>query len=386
MLTSTSNGATIAWQRQHALAFAAPVAHGRRPRPSARRGRVTISTTTDPAASPRRAPSLSAVAEAAGVSMQTVSRVARGFDNVSPETRTRVQQAMAELGYRPNRAARALRSGRFRTIGVIMFTLASFGNMRTLEAIADAAGAADFTITLLPMASRTEEGVRSAFSRLHEQAVDGVVIIIESHVIDTAEVALPDGVPMVVVDSTGTTEHPAIDTDQADGARLATQHLLDLGHDTVWHVSGPASSYSAARRQAAWAATLTAAGRTVPPVFEGDWNTSSGYRAGVSIAVRPEITAVFAANDQTALGVLRACHELGRPVPSTLSVVGFDDSPESDSFWPPLTTVHQSFDEVGRRAVATLLRQIEGGAATAATDLVPVRLVERASTAAPPAR
>ncbi|PZE63847.1 LacI family transcriptional regulator [Curtobacterium sp. MCBD17_021] len=356
-------------------------------RPSARRGRVTISTTTtDPAATPRRAPSLSAVAEVAGVSMQTVSRVARGFDNVSPETRSRVQQAMAELGYRPNRAARALRSGRFRTIGVIMFTLASFGNMRTLEAIADAAGAADFTITLLPMASRTEEGVRSAFSRLHEQAVDGVVIIIESHVIDTAEVALPDGVPMVVVDSTGTTEHPAIDTDQADGARLATQHLLDLGHETVWHVSGPASSYSAARRQAAWAATLTAAGRTVPPVFEGDWNTSSGYRAGLSIAARPDITAVFAANDQTALGVLRACHELGRPVPSTLSVVGFDDSPESDSFWPPLTTVHQSFDEVGRRAVATLLTQIEGGAATAATDLVPVRLVERASTAAPPAR
>lgn len=347
---------------------------------------MTIPTTTDPAAVPRRAPSLSAVAEAAGVSMQTVSRVARGFDNVSPETRTRVQQAMSELGYRPNRAARALRSGRFRTIGVIMFTLASFGNMRTLEAIADAAGAADFTITLLPMASRTEEGVRSAFSRLHEQAVDGVVIIIESHVIDTAEVALPDGVPMVVVDSTGTTEHPAIDTDQADGARLATQHLLDLGHETVWHVSGPASSYSAARRQAAWAATLTAAGRPVPPVFEGDWNTSSGYQAGLSIAARPEITAVFAANDQTALGVLRACHELGRPVPSSLSVVGFDDSPESDSFWPPLTTVHQSFDEVGRRAVATLLTQIEGGAATSATDLVPVRLVERASTAAPPAR
>jgi len=342
--------------------------------------------TTDLSATGRRAPSMAAVADAAGVSMQTVSRVARGFDNVSPDTRERVQQAMASLGYRPNRAARALRSGRFRTIGVIMFTLASFGNMRTLEAIADAAGAADFTITLLPMASRTEEGVRSAFSRLHEQAVDGVVIIIESHVIDTAEVALPDGVPMVVVDSTGTTEHPAIDTDQTDGARLATQHLLDLGHDTVWHVAGPSSSYSAARRLAAWQTTLERAGRVVPPVFHGDWNTSSGYRAGLEIARRPEITAVFAANDQTALGILRACHELGRTVPESLSVVGFDDSPESDSFWPPLTTVHQSFDEVGRRAVSTLLAQIEGAPVVATTDLVPVRLVERASTAAPPPR
>lgn len=333
----------------------------------------------------RRSPSMAAVATAAGVSMQTVSRVARGFDNVSPDTRDRVQRAMDELGYRPNRAARALRSGRFRTIGVIMFTLASFGNMRTLEAIADAAGAADFTITLLPMASRTEEGVRSAFSRLHEQAVDGVVIIIESHVIDTAEVALPDGVPVVVVDSTGTTEHPAIDTDQAEGARLATQHLLDLGHDTVWHVAGPSSSYSAARRLAAWQATLERAGRAVPPVFHGDWNTESGYHHGLEIANRADITAVFAANDQTALGVLRAAHERGRDVPGSLSVVGFDDSPESDSFWPPLTTVHQSFDEVGRRAVRTLLSQIDGGSPGAALDLVPVRLVVRASSAAPPA-
>lgn len=335
----------------------------------------------------RRAPSMAAVAEAAGVSMQTVSRVARGFDNVSPDTRDRVQRAMDELGYRPNRAARALRSGRFRTIGVIMFTLASFGNMRTLEAIADAAGAADFTITLLPMASRTEEGVRSAFSRLHEQAVDGVVIIIESHIIDSAEVALPDGVPMVVVDSTGTTQHPSIDTDQAEGARLATQHLLDLGHDTVWHVAGPVSSYSAARRLAAWQDTLERAGRVVPPVFHGGWTTSHGYEAGLAIAARPDITAVFAANDQTALGVLRAAHESGRDVPGSLSVVGFDDSPEADSFWPPLTTVHQSFDEVGRRAVRNLLGQIEGNPEPASTvaDLVPTRLVVRASTAVPPA-
>ncbi|RDI00429.1 substrate-binding family protein [Curtobacterium sp. AG1037] len=120
-------------------------------------------------------------------------------------------------------------------------------------------------------------------------------------------------------------------------------------------------------------------------MFHGGWTTEHGYSAGLEIAGRPEITAVFAANDQTALGVLRAAHESGRSVPDSLSVVGFDDSPESDSFWPPLTTVHQSFDEVGRRAVANLLAQIEGDPVHTATDLVPVRLVERASTAAPPA-
>lgn len=333
---------------------------------------------------PRRAPSLAAVADAAGVSMQTVSRVARGFDNVSPDTRDRVQRAMDDLGYRPNRAARALRSGRFRTIGVIMFTLASFGNMRTLEAISAAAAAADFTITLLPMASRTGEGVRTALSRLHEQAVDGVVIVIESHIIDTAEVVLPSGVPLVVVDSAGTTDRPSIDIDQAEGARLATQHLLDLGHETVWHVAGPTASYSAERRLVAWRETLEHAGRRVPRVLPGGWSTADGHRAGQEIAARPEITAVFAVNDQTALGVLRAAHEAGRSVPESLSVVGFDDFPESESFWPPLTTVHQSFDEVGRRAVATLLAQIEGTPVRTSTDLVPVRLVERASTAPPP--
>ncbi|WP_083528092.1 LacI family DNA-binding transcriptional regulator [Curtobacterium ammoniigenes] len=325
---------------------------------------------------------MAAVASAAGVSMQTVSRVARGFDNVSDDTRERVQRVMDELGYRPNRAARALRSGRFRTIGVIMFTLSSFGNMRTLEAIAEAAGAADFTITLLPMVSRTEAGVRSAISRLSEEAVDGVIIIIESHVLDAAEVALPDGVPVVVIDSTGTAEHPSIDTDQAEGARLATQHLLNLGHRTVWHVSGPLASYSAMRREAAWRATLEAAGAPVPEVFRGDWNTDSGYRIGRELAGRSEVTAVFAANDQTALGVMRACHEAGRSIPGTLSIVGFDDMPESDSFWPPLTTIHQRFDEVGRRAVARLIATIDG-ATPAENSIVPVSLVQRSSTAPP---
>lgn len=330
----------------------------------------------------RRSPSMAAVAAAAGVSMQTVSRVARGFDNVSDDTRERVQRAMEELGYRPNRAARALRSGRFRTIGVIMFTLSSYGNMRTLEAIAAAAGEADFTITLLPMVSRTEAGVRSAISRLSEEAVDGVIIIIESHVLDAAEVALPDGVPVVVIDSTGTAEHPSIDTDQAEGARLATQHLLDLGHRTVWHVSGPLASYSAMRREAAWRATLEAAGAPVPSPFRGDWTTDAGYRIGREIAARSEITAVFAANDQTALGVMRACHEAGRPIPETLSIVGFDDTPESDSFWPPLTTIHQQLDKVGRGAVARLLATIDG-APPAEDSIVPVSLVERQSTAPP---
>ncbi|GAA4666305.1 LacI family DNA-binding transcriptional regulator [Frondihabitans cladoniiphilus] len=329
----------------------------------------------------RRTVSASDVARAAGVSMQTVSRVVRDLDNVQPATRDRVREAMTSLGYRPNRAARALRSGRFRTIGVIMFTLSSYGNMRTLDAIAEAASALDHTVTLLPVHQRTRGGVSTAFTRLSEQAVDGIVIVIEAN-LDETEIDLPTDVPIVVLDSSRASERPVVDTDQAQGARLATQHLLDLGHETVWHAAGPDSSFSARRRQESWRATLEAAGRPVPPVFEGDWTTSSGYRIGLEIVNRPEITAVFAANDQTALGILRACHEFGRRVPEDLSVVGFDDMPESDSFWPPLTTVHQSFDDVGRLSIEILMAEIAGSKGAAST-IVPTRLVVRDSTAAP---
>ena len=323
------------------------------------------------------------VARHAGVSMQTVSRVARDLENVQPATRDRVRASMVELGYSPNRAARALRSGRFHTIGVIMFTLSSFGNTKFLEAIAEAAGMVGYTITLLPVSQRTRGEVTGAIARLSEQAVDGVVIVIEADLLSEDDVDLPADVPVVIIDSSRLSERPFIDTDQALGARLATQHLLDLGHETVWHIAGPQTFYAARRREAAWREVLESHGREVPPPFTGDWSTGSGYRAGLEIARRPDITAVFVANDGMALGLLRACHELGRDVPSTLSIVGFDDMTESESFWPPLTTIHQHFDEVGRSSVAMLVAQIERTTPTPVT-MVPVDLVVRASTAPPP--
>ncbi|MCU1526436.1 MAG: LacI family transcriptional regulator [Frondihabitans sp.] len=329
-----------------------------------------------------RKASASDVALAAGVSMQTVSRVARGLDNVQPATRDRVRAAMDKLGYSPNRAARALRSGRFHTIGVIMFTLSSYGNSKTLEAIAEAASEADYTITLLPVHQRTQGGVTGAFARLSEQAVDGVIIVIEADILAERDLALPADVPVVVIDSSGRSARPLIDTDQAQGTRLAVQHLLDLGHETVWHVTGPENSYSSRRREAAWRSLLTDAGRDVPEPFRGDWTTGSGYRVGLEIAARPEITAVFVANDAMALGVLRACHETGRSIPASLSIVGFDDMTESESFWPPLTTIHQRFDEVGRSAIGLLLREMNHDE-PASGVIVTTGLVVRESTAAP---
>ena len=342
------------------------------------------------------------VARLAGVSSQTVSRVSNGHSNVDERTRERVVQAMQVLGYRPNGAARALRSGRFHTIGVIMTTLQTFGNMRTLDAVAREAARSDYSVTLMPIADPTLLRVSGAYERLSAQAVDGAVIILEARLLDQAEFALPPGIPVVVVDSGAGPGYTVVDTDQALGARQATEHLLSLGHAHVWHVAGPSTSYSAANRAASWRRTLADHGIAPPPALPGDWTSESGYRAGTALARRPEVTAVFAANDQMALGVMRALHEAGRSVPEDVSVVGFDDMEEARSFWPPLTTIRQDFTAVGRLSFQKLLRKVNagGGGGSGSGDsgggdsgggdsggdktMVPTELVVRRSTGRPP--
>ncbi|MCX4671903.1 LacI family DNA-binding transcriptional regulator [Streptomyces sp. NBC_01381] len=334
----------------------------------------------------RRSVSMADVARLAGVSSQTVSRVSNGFPGVNEATREQVLSAMRELDYRPNSAARALKSGEFRTIGVITFTLSTTGNVRTLEAIATSAAQEGYAVTLLPVAVPTQDEVRGAFSRLGELAIDAAIVIMEVHLLDDARLSLPPHVKVVVADSDAGDRYTVVDTDQVGGTREAIAHLLDLGHETVWHLAGPEKSYAAQRRTEAWRAALVQAGRTPPSLVRGDWSAESGYRAGLELAERAECTAVFAANDQMALGLLRALNERGRKVPDDVSVVGFDDIAEAGSFQPPLTTVHQDFGEVGRRCVDRVLHQVKHGAPEHGTTLVPTRLVVRASTAPPPAR
>ncbi|MDT7839812.1 LacI family DNA-binding transcriptional regulator [Streptomyces justiciae] len=323
------------------------------------------------------------VARLAGVSSQTVSRVSNGFAGVNEETRRQVLDAMRELGYRPNSAARALKRGEFRTLGVITFSLSTTGNVRTLEAIATAAAAEGYAVTLLPLAVPTQDEVRGAFSRLQELAVDAVIVIMEVHLLDAATINMPPRVQVVVADSDAGDRYTVVDTDQAGGTRTAVEHLLGLGHHTVWHLAGPEDSYAAQRRTDAWQATLTEAGRPVPPLVRGDWSAESGYRAGLELAAQQDCTAVFTANDQMALGLLRALHERGRRVPEDVSVIGFDDIAEASSFLPPLTTVHQDFAEVGRLCVQAVLRKLRHDDTPHGTTLVPTRLIIRESAAPP---
>lgn len=330
----------------------------------------------------RQSPSMADVAAMAGVSSQTVSRVANNRENVDASTRERVLAAMKMLGYRPNTAARALVTGRFGTLGVISFDISAYGNARTFAAISDAAREADLFVNFMGARAQTGAAVRQAFQQLMVQSVDGIILI-ESQILDTPELRLPSAVPVVFADGDTGHRYANVDIDQAEGTRSVVAHLLGLGHRTVWHVAGPRDSYAARRRAEAWHRSLKDAGSVVPPLLYGDWSAASGYRAGRELAGRPEVTAIFAANDQMALGVMRALQEAGRRVPQDVSVTGFDDVPEAAFFPAPLTTVRQDFDAVGRHCVTLLLDQIGGETGSPRQASVAPVLVVRESTAAP---
>jgi DNA-binding LacI/PurR family transcriptional regulator len=322
------------------------------------------------------------VARLAGVSHQTVSRVLNGHPSVRDETRERVLTAVRQLNYRPNALARGLAGRRSRVLGVVSFDTILYGPAATLLGVERAARAAGYGVSIVALERIDHAGISSALDTLAEQSVAGVVIIAPFTNAAAALRSLPTGIPAVVVESGTSGPLPAISVDQVAGARLAVRHLLDLGHRTVWHVRGPADWLEARDRADAWRATLEEAGRPVPPVLEGDWSARSGYEAGWRLLDR-DVSAVFCANDQQALGLLRALHERGVRVPEDISVVGFDDIPEAAFMSPPLTTVRQDFDEVGRRCLATLLDLLD---ASSAGDVTPrprvaPSLVTRASTA-----
>ncbi|PSL06848.1 LacI family transcriptional regulator [Haloactinopolyspora alba] len=326
------------------------------------------------------------VAKLAGVSGQTVSRVVNGHDRVTAETRDRVETAMERLGYRANIAARALATGRFGTIGVVMFKLSAVGNIRIVESVVAGAQARGYSVSLAVVEDPTEQNVRAAVRGLTDRAVDGVIVI-EARILDTPHLKLPEEVPVVIVDSRSAHEHPTFGMDEAAGARAAVGHLIDLGHATVHHVAGLPDSNPAERRRAAWQRALKRSKRVVPESAVGDWSPESGYAAGRQLLTDASVTAVFVANDQMAVGVLRAADELGRRVPDDLSVVGFDDLDFTPYLTPPLTTVRQDLGAVGRRSLEHLIAQIESSQAAPVTRdtvrFVRPELVVRASTAAP---
>ena len=325
-----------------------------------------------------RAVVMADVAKLAGVSLQTVSRVINDSPHVREETRERVQDAMRKLEYRPNPVARALVTGRSRTLGVVSFDTTLFGPASTLFGIERAAHDADYFVSIVSLRSLDRSSVVSAVERLRAQGVDGILVIAPQESASQAILHLPQDVPVVAAEAGPGESVPLVAVDQVEGARLATRHLLDLGHRTVWHISGPSDWLEAQDRVDGWRSTLEAAGAAPPPVLVGDWSARAGHELGRELG--PDVTAVFVANDQMALGVLRSLHEAGRRIPADISVVGFDDIPEAEYFTPPLTTVRQNFNEMGRRSLLLLLEQIESRSRAPVRETVPPELIVRAST------
>lgn len=335
---------------------------------------------------PGRPAVMADVGRLAGVSHQTVSRVINGSRHVSPRTRERVLAAMRELGYRPNSVARALATGRTRTVGVVSFDTTLYGPASTLFGIERAAHEAGYLIMVASLPTLDRGAVLAAIDRLRTQGVDGVLVIVSEQESAEALMHAPLDVPLVAVEAGPERGIPVVAVDQQRGAELATRHLLDLGHETVHHITGPLGSIESQQRAGGWQAVLRAAGAPRPEPLIGDWTARAGYDLGRRLTRDRSVTAVFASCDQMALGVLRALHEAGRRIPEDVSVVGFDDLPESSYFTPPLTTVRQDFAEVGSRSLRVLVRAIEtvaAGERPPQGSLVPPELVVRGSTGTP---
>ncbi len=245
-----------------------------------------------------RRPGSTDVARLAGVSQKTVSRVLNGEPYVKEEVRLRVQAAMRELGYRRNDAARALNSGKTRRIGVVCLGTAFFGPSTQLVAIERALRSTGYSLTIVNTLEGDTGGVAGAVDHLLEQGVDGIIL---SEPIDEGDDQPIDlDIPVLSFGRfPGLSARPMITTggDGVGAGRSATEHLLGLGHRTVWHVAGPQRWWAARDRLEGWRQALADAGAPEPPVLEGDWLPASGYAAGRELAANDEVTAIFVAND-----------------------------------------------------------------------------------------
>lgn len=318
------------------------------------------------------------VARVAGVSLQTVSRVANGEAHVADTKRERVLAAMQDLEYRPNSAARAMRRGAYRTVGVVYHSLHSVGTHRSLEEISERAIGHGYGTTIMPVAAASDRAASSAFTRLGEMAVDAVIVVFPSPFGLDATLEIPTTVPLVVLGPPQGGGSSSVDFDQDGGATQAVTHLLELGHPTIHHIAGPSDSFSAAHRTAAWRRALEERGLRVAPQERGDWSAASGYAAATRMLETERPSAIFVANDQMAMGVYRALSEAGLRVPEDVSVIGFDDVDEAAMYPPPLTTVAQDWEGLGRESLRVALSMTRGGAPEDIS--LPLRLIVRDST------
>lgn len=306
---------------------------------------------------PAKKVSLADIAAMAGVSTNTVSRVVRGDPEVADKTRKRIAALIDEMGYVPNYAARALASNRTGVLHVLLAAPMFHGHGRVLLAVLNASSQAGYHVSL-SYAYSPDGRLRSDIAPFD---VDGVVILGGQDPTVEMAVAVGQRVPTVLVltSEKGLDGVSTVAIDNVRGARIATEHLLDQGLTDVVHISGPEGWSDAVMRRIGYQRACAQAGVRPRVLVPDSWDSRDGYDAMRALNRLPQ--GIQTANDQLALGAMRFIHEKGGTVPGDVRVVGFDDIDGADSYAPPLTTIHQPFDRLGRTAVRLVRSMIDGG-------------------------
>ena len=333
-------------------------------------------------ANPRQ-PNIYDVARLAKVSHQTVSRVLNDNPSIRPETKSRVLKAMESLGYRPSLAARTLASSRSKMLGILSSDTDFTGPAAMVHHMEAAARAQGYFVVTVGIDANDEESVQSGIDHLMKLGIEGLALVTpQLRAVEIARAAV-SGIPVVTLDSMYRMDELAVSVDNFAGGAAATQHLIDLGHRNIAHISGPQGWFESTTRAAGYTATMLNANLT-PQVIDGDWLIDTGYRIGKKLDIESKgLTALFIANDRMSFGFMHAMRERGIDVPTRLSIVGFDDLEEATYSSPPLTTLRQDFKQLGERAMNLLLSEISGTSTKKLDRLIP-DLIVRGSTAAPP--
>jgi len=334
---------------------------------------------------------ISQVAREAGVSSQTVSRVINNRQEITPKTRQHVQDVIQRLGYQPNAIARSLSQRRSHTLGVVTSGLEYYGPSHILVGVEQGANQAGLSILLNLLHQPESENIGPIVNGLMSRQVEGIIWAAPEIGKNRSwfQEAIPQlAIPVIFLSTRPRDDLNVVEIDNRSGAYIATEHLLQRGYRKIGLITGPLTWWAASERRGGWQDALIAAG--IPfsdsQVVEGNWSAESGERGLHELLANfPDVQAVFACNDQMALGLMRAARSLGKRIPEDLAVVGFDDIPESAFYYPPLTTIRQGLYELGQVAVRTFvqLREAEqrGESSTVAqTVWLQPQLVIREST------
>lgn len=327
-----------------------------------------------------RAATIYDVARLAGVSHQTVTRFLHGYQGIRPETRSRVEGAIAELDYRPNGAARFLRSRTTNRIGVLADRIVESGPARILAGASDLARERGYVLDIAVAAGGSTDSVAASLAMITEHQVAGILATAQTQVVLEEMHRLALSIPLVVGSDVGTTQDGRSLNESA--GRCAADHLLDLGHRRIGYVAGPELWLVAQERERGFTERVVERGGVLVWRRHGDWSSASGHAAWSGLtADERRVTAVGAANDSMAIGVVSAADEQHLRVPHDLSVVGTDDLPEARYVLPSLSTVALDFEGEGRLVLDALIAKIEGEDVPDPALLTPPRVIARASSA-----